>query len=274
MTDSMRQNRLAAPLTALAGVVLCVAQALGYAGALCVTDGCALHENTTVFGLSLWWWGAGAFAGLGVLSLRGRARLAAWAGMACLAADVFFLAFMALTAPCLSCLLAGALFLLFFLAASRRAGFRGRLATALVLVWALAFSPNLFAVGREAMRPWAMVGPETAAVRLFFSPNCPACRDAVSALTRMNRPFIGFFPIAGNEEEVRMAARTLAGIEAGMPLPEALAKSGGDGPVSVGLALRWRLFMNRIAYLGGRPDGVPHLQINGWPRKWDAIDVF
>ena len=61
MTDSMRQNRLAAPLTALAGVVLCVAQALGYAEALCVTDGCALHENTTVFGLSLWWWGAGAF---------------------------------------------------------------------------------------------------------------------------------------------------------------------------------------------------------------------
>lgn len=264
----------AAPLAALAGVVLCVAQALGYAEALCVTEGCSLHEDTAVFGLSLWWWGAAAFFGLGVLALWGRAAWAAGAGLACLAADIGLVALMALTAPCLTCLVAGLLFLAFYLFAARRAGGAGRLALAVVAVWALAFSPNLFAVGRETMGPWPMSGPETAAVRLFFSPDCPACRDAVIALHRLEKPFLGFFPIAGSEAEVRMVAKTLEGIKAGLPLPEALARCAEGEPASVGLALRWRLLKNKVAYLGGRPDGVPHLQINGWPRKWDHLEVF
>jgi hypothetical protein len=255
-------------------VALCVAQALGYAEALCVTDGCALHENTAIFGLSLWWWGTMAFAALLGLSLWGGATLAALAGFACLAADAAFVAYMALTAPCLTCLMAGALFLVYALAAGRRAGGLGRVSMAVVLVWGLAFSPNLFAMAREAMRPWPMVGTETAAVRLFFSPTCPACRDAVASLSRLDKPFLGFFPIAGTEEEVRMVARTVEGLSSGLSLPEALARSGEGQPARVDVGLRWRLFKNRIAYLGGRPEGVPHLQINGWPRKWDSIEAF
>ncbi|NDY57592.1 hypothetical protein G3N56_12705 [Desulfovibrio sulfodismutans] len=267
-------GRFTAPLMALAGVVLCVAQALGYAEILCVTEGCALHENTTVFGLSLWWWGAAAFAGLGVLALMGRAGLASRAGLLCLAADIGLLALMALTAPCLTCLVAGALFLAFYLCATPREGVFRRLPLAIILAWALAFSPNLFAVGKEAMQPWPLVGPQAAAVRLFFSPTCPACRDAVAVMSRLDKPFLGFFPIAGTEEEVRMVARTVNGLEAGLSLPEALARSGDGEPVEVGLLLRFRLLKNKVAYLGGRPDGVPHLQINGWPRKWDSVDVF
>jgi len=267
-------GRFAAPLMALAGLVLCVAQALGYAEALCVTQGCSLHEDTTVFGLSLWWWGAAAFAGLGVLALWGRAAWAARAGLFCLAADIGLLALMALTAPCLTCLAAGALFLAFYLCVAPRAGGFGRLGLTVVLVWGLAFSPNLFAVAREAMKPWPLAGPETAAVRLFFTPTCPACRDAVAVMSRLDKPFLGFFPIAGSEEEVRMVARTMEGMAAGLPLPEALARSGDGEPVEVGLGLRIRLLKNKVAYLGGRPEGVPHLQINGWPRKWDSIDVF
>jgi len=267
-------GRYAAPLAALAGLILCVAQVLGYAEALCVTDGCALHENTALLGLSLWWWGAGAFAGLGGLALFGGAGLAARAGLLCLAADTAFVAFMALTAPCLTCLAAGLLFLLYFWAITRRAGGFDRLSLAVVLAWGLAFSPNLFSLAREAMQPWAMVGSDTAAVRLFFSPDCPACRDGVTALSRLGKPFIGFFPIAGTEEEVGKVTRAMAGLAAGLSLPEALAKSEEDGPAPADLWLRWRLLRNRIAYLGGRPDGVPHLQINGWPRKWDSIEAF
>lgn len=267
-------GRYAAPAAALAGLVLCVSQALGYAGALCVTNGCALHENTALLGLSLWWWGAGAFAGLGGLALFAGPGPAARAGLACLAADTAFVAFMALTAPCLTCLMAGSLFLLFFWAMARRTGGFDRLSLAVVLAWGLAFSPNLFSLAREAMQPWAMAGSDTAAVRLFFSPDCPACRDGVTALSRLDKPFVGYFPIAGTEEEVGKVARAMAGLAAGLSLPEALAKADGDGPAPADLLLRWRLLRNRIAYLGGRPDGVPHLQINGWPRKWDSIEVF
>ncbi|MEF3697658.1 hypothetical protein [Desulfolutivibrio sp.] len=267
-------GRFAAPLMALAGVVLCVAQALGYAEVLCVTEGCALHENTTVFGLSLWWWGAAAFAGLGLFAVMGWMGLASRAGLLGLAADIGLLALMALTAPCLTCLAAGVLFLAFYLCATPRAVVFGRLSLAVILAWGLAFSPNLFAVGREAMQPWPLVGPRTAAVRLFFSPTCPACRDAVTAMSRLDKPFLGFFPIAGTEEEVRMVARTMNGLEAGLSLPEALARSGDGEPVEVGLGLRFRLLKNKVVYLGGRPDGVPHLQINGWPRKWDSLEVF
>ncbi len=267
-------GRFGVPLAALAGAVWCVCQGMGYGEELCVTKGCALHEGTAVFGLSLWWWGAGAFAGLGALGLTGKTVWTRAAALLCLAADVVFFAFMALSAPCLTCLAAGGLFFLVLLAASRPWRARSRLARAVVLAWFLTLTPNLFAVAQELMIPWPAAGPETAAVRLFFSPTCPACRDAVAVLSRLDKPFLGFFPIAGTEEDVQLVARTLEGMRAGLSLPEALTRSGDLPPAEVGLALRWRLFINKVAYLRGRPDGVPHLQINGWPRKWDAIEVF
>jgi hypothetical protein len=267
-------GRWGVPLAALAGVLWCVTQAVGYGQEMCVTQGCALHEGTTVFGLSLWWWGAGAFAGLGVLGLTGKNAWTRFAALLCLAADIVFFAIMALTAPCLTCLAAGGLFLLVLLAASRPVGASGRLVRGVVLAWFLALTPNLFAVAQELAAPWPAAGPETAAVRLFFSPTCPACRDAVAVLSRLEKPVIGFFPIAGTEEDVRLIARTLEGMRSGLSLPEALARSGDGEPAEVGLSLRWRLLRNKVAYLRGRPDGVPHLQINGWPRKWDAIEVF
>jgi hypothetical protein len=160
------------------------------------------------------------------------------------------------------------------LAAVRPFAVSGRLVRGGVLAWVLALTPNLFAVAQELMTPWPAAGPETAAVRLFFSPTCPACRDAVAALSRLGKPFIGFFPIAGSEEDVQLIARTLEGMRSGLSLPEALVRSGEAGPAAVDLSLRWRLLRNKVAYLRGRPDGVPHLRINGWPRKWDTLEVF
>ncbi len=273
-TKTRHPGRFGVALAALAGVLLCVTQAVGYGEQLCVTQGCALHEGTAVFGLSLWWWGAGAFAGLFALGLLGRTAWTRLAALVCLAADVVFFAIMALTAPCLTCLASGGLFLLVLLAVARPFAASGRLVRGVVLAWFLALTPNLFAVAQELATPWPAAGPETAAVRLYFSPTCPACRDAVAVMSRLGKPFIGFFPIAGSEEDVQLIARTLEGMRSGLSLPEALTRSGDAAPAAVGLSLRWKLLRNKVAYLRGRPDGVPHLQINGWPRKWDTLEVF
>ncbi|NMC50524.1 MAG: hypothetical protein GYA47_14030 [Desulfovibrio sp.] len=273
-TKTGDSGRFGVPLAALAGVLLCVTQALGYGEEMCLTQGCALHEGTTVFGLSLWWWGAGTFAGLFALGLLGRTAWTRLAALACLAVDVVFFAIMALTAPCLTCLAAGGLFFLVLLAAVRPFAASGRLVRGVVLAWFLALTPNLFAAAQELATPWPAAGPETAAVRLYFSPTCPACRDAVAAMSRLGKPFIGFFPIAGSEEDVQLIARTLEGMRSGLSLPDALTRSGEAKPVAVDLSLRWRLLRNKVAYLRGRPDGVPHLQINGWPRRWDTLEVF
>ncbi len=97
---------------ALLGAAFCAWSALGNEVNLCVTAGCSLYQDTALAGISLWWLGAGAFAVLSFLALLGLAHWGRILAALTLAGDVALLLVMALTAPCVSCLIVAIFFAL------------------------------------------------------------------------------------------------------------------------------------------------------------------
>ncbi len=254
MTNLATSPRLLPGGIALGGAIFCIAAAIGSADELCLTQGCALYKDVDLLGLSLWWWGAGAFSALALLILAGALRPAFWGAFAALAADCVFVAWMAVSAPCVSCLVAGVLFLGVFLSLAVSTNMLRKPAVVLVCVWLFLFSPNLFAVGHELAGPWAIRGSQSARLHLFISPSCPACREAVTRLTADGESNLAFFPVAENEQDLSTILQLERELASGGPFARAFAASlDNPAPVQAGslerLGLRLRLFRNKL-YLG------------------------
>src|SRR3989339_504110 len=97
-------GRLVPLLTALAGVVWTVLNGSGIGNELCITEGCAISKLVSFWGVSLWWFGAGAFGLLALTALAGRKVMGFWLAGLFVLIDAFFLGWLALTAPCITCL--------------------------------------------------------------------------------------------------------------------------------------------------------------------------
>ncbi|MDO5483408.1 MAG: hypothetical protein Q4F27_00730, partial [Desulfovibrionaceae bacterium] len=142
----------------LLATVFCVWSALGNDVNICVTAGCALYQDFSLGGFSLWWVGVAVFALLAALALLGAAESGRMVSGLALLGDIGLLALMALTAPCLSCLVVACLFALCYLC-FRQSVFthNGRLTprrSLLLLVWAVFFAVNLGAVARSQVDVW------------------------------------------------------------------------------------------------------------------------
>ena len=83
----------------------CIWSALGNEVNLCVTSGCALFQDTSIAGISLWWAGGITFAALAAAALMGAAQLGMVLAGFALLGDIGLLLLMAVTAPCVSCLI-------------------------------------------------------------------------------------------------------------------------------------------------------------------------
>ncbi len=108
----MKQSReiLTGPLCiALLAAAFCIWSAFGNAVNFCAATGCLLYQDFTVGGISLWWLGTGSFAALGLLALLGAAAPGRLLAGLTLLGDICLLLLMALTAPCVSCLVAAVL---------------------------------------------------------------------------------------------------------------------------------------------------------------------
>ncbi|GAB6177533.1 hypothetical protein JCM16814_24240 [Desulfobaculum senezii] len=261
-------NRRLAILSSLAGALFCVLAALGLLDAACVTSGCAVFKGTAFLGLSLWWWGAACFlalAGLCVMRLFPAARLLA-ALAVCV--DAFLLGWMALSATCTNCVLAGGLFALTFLCL-----FLGRMqknakALAIAVVWLVALSPNLVTIAQERIDPWILAGPETSPVHLYFSPSCPACRKALADLA--SNPGVAYIPVPKNGGDVIRTVLVARAVEAGTPLPQAVddALAATEIPDDLSswetLRLRLRLFFNTMQFKRFGSHNLPLMTTTGW----------
>ena len=202
LMDKTSPKQLLQPLIiAISGLIFCIAAQLGGADGLCVTQGCNLYKDVALFGFSLWWWGAGTFAILALTMLFGAGWLAFWGAFLALAGDCVFVAWMAASAPCVNCMIVGLIFLGLLLSLAVYTNSMGKAPITLACIWLILFSPNVFALGSEMIGPWAIRGSEQAPVRLYFSPSCQACREAVKRLTANGESNIAFFPIAENEAD-------------------------------------------------------------------------
>lgn len=229
---------------ALAGFLFCLSAALGIADALCVTQGCEVYRAYNIAGISLYWVGAALFLVLGLVALRpGGGRLLVFLTGAAIAGNLVFLTIQFLLWPCVSCLIVAALLggFAWCLALRVKSGLR-----ILCLVWLLLFSANLLSVARDGISPWPVLGENDAEIQVFFSPSCPACRQAVENL--LNRPDLiprsAFYPLAkdgGDRRRVALLSRNLA---QGMAPAQAFAFHWNPAPREAGWAQDWHMILN------------------------------
>jgi len=264
---------------AVLATAFCIWSALGNEVNICVTSGCALFQDTSVAGISLWWFGGIMFAALAAAALLGAAQ---WglvlAGLALLG-DTGLLLLMSVTAPCVSCLIVAALFALIY------AGFRqaahnayksgqsndkpGR--SALLLAWGLLFIIN---VG-TALRTQADVWPITdngneASVRMFFSPSCSSCQEGIALLS--GHVDVAFYPLAENDSDIYKVARMLRLMDNGSSVAEALSKAqdvtaptGFSALSPAMLRLRLHMLRNKAHVFMAGSQTVPFFEYHGLP---------
>ena len=262
---------------ALLGGIFCGLEAGPWQELLpCPGSGCRLFRDVAIQGISLWWFGLAGFAAIALLCLwrlRPQAYFAAAVG---LFRDILLLVLMFFTAPCISCLGAALLFALVFLclrrpdtgSAARYGQERQRLnPSILFFVWLVLFLANIGAAANEKLGAWAIAGNEDSPRRVYFSPSCPACREAVRHLDGQ----AAFIPLLEQEGDFDAIARMQVGLKAGGSVFEALEQANtGSGKADLSLIeatlLRIRLLRNKGIVMGLGFEQIPLIMINGMPR--------
>ncbi len=273
-----RFTRKTTPLTgsgllALLGALYCLAALLGLGEALCVTNGCSLYQNFSLYGISLWHAGIATFLVLAALSFTGRATLALTLSRLTILADCFLLVLMSLTSPCLACM--GAAFFLavvfysLYRAHAKLNGTKHPTRSRILAVWLLCMAAAVLLVIKELSAPTPWHGPEDAPVRLYFSPHCPACLLAVEAAAVSPLP-VAYYPVAVDLDEVKVILAMEEDLARGVPLLESLRKFRASPPERVPLGLHtlstlWQILRNRADVLALGKGSVPLLLINGVP---------
>lgn len=251
---------------ALFGLLLCLFNASG-AEIFCLTNGCAIYDGYTLFGLSLYIFGAAGFAVILVLALfsakSGLARfLLYWTILLALLLDMVLLAWQLLYWPCSSCLVvalllgASAAGYSFRFGRSRRWLLKGAL-----LGWLILLLPSAVAVGKEVMlSPWMVYGSPQADIQVFFSPTCPACSTEIAKLLRSPElERMAFYPVAKNERDVLLVATLL---QQGLTDPQDLRKLFSlepDAALEPAFDLRWRLARNKMILAGHGAQVIPFI---------------
>ena len=268
---------LTGPLViALLAVAFCIWTAFGNDVNICVTTGCTLYADFSVFGISLWWIGAVAFALLCACALLGQAAIGRNLAGLFLLGDIGLLTLMALTAPCVSCLLIATLFALAYFMFRRRAtdgkrqGAMPR-SSVLLWIWLALFAVNLGQVARSQLDVWPILDESGEGnLRMFFSPTCKYCIEGVNALSgNIN---VAFYPLAENENDVAQIARMMALVDDGASMAEALVQSREEsftGIISAWspemILLRFRLLRNKAHVFAQGSQGVPFFERKGLP---------
>uniref|UniRef100_B8DN89 Uncharacterized protein n=1 Tax=Nitratidesulfovibrio vulgaris (strain DSM 19637 / Miyazaki F) TaxID=883 RepID=B8DN89_NITV9 len=262
-------------LLAALGAAFCTWAAIAPSESLCVSTGCSLYSNLTIWGLPLWWYGTGAFSLLALFCIFGKQGAARGFVWLMLAADTALLALMALTAPCAACLVVAALIAGAFVAIPgepRRDRQQG--ISILLLAWGGLFFANGVALATERMGAWNLQGPDNAPVTLYFSPSCPACRQAIAALAGAAPDTVTYRPVAENADDILSIERMRRFVEQGVSVADALRKvvdapnATPDPAMSLfeQARLRWKLLRNKARVLSTGADRLPVMLMAGMPR--------
>ncbi len=280
-------------LLALVAALFCLWNAFGTTDTRCVTLGCALFQDVSIKGISLWFFGSAAFLGLAVCALLGWARLGMWCAALCVLLDAVLLVIMVLTVPCVNCLVAAIFFALLYILfrvvctqqereknpATTDGGSAYQrkeempLFSLLLLFWFIGFIANAGSVIRAELGSWSMLGDKKeAAVHLYFSPSCESCRTALLGLA--GTIDAAFYPVGESENDVAVIAQMIQQQQQGDNLYTALQKARAlekEGKLAFEwtpemILLRFRMLRNRAhVFLSGAP-GIPFVEYRGLPR--------
>jgi len=260
-------------LLSLLGAAFTLWSAWGNAIALCFTAGCTIYQDSSIAGVSIWWLGAIAFSLLGLLAIVGRPVLAFTVSSVALWLDCFLLLLLALTAPCVACLIAGTFFALVYASFRSAAHVKRPLARSwLLMFWALLLLTNLINVARTEMGTWAIQAAASPNTRFYFSPTCAACQDGVRALS--GRTDVSFYAVAKNDQDIPLIASMKHAVQQGASMAEAL-KSALETPALDAvnlytpdmLLLRFALLRNASYALNAGGGILPLVEHLGLPQE-------
>ena len=236
----------------------------------CETSGCGVIRDAKIAGISLWWVGGGYFFILAIMCLRG-ARFLAWRiSRLALFADSLLLLAMFFTGPCADCLTVAVFFALTTFTLRPPAGgwFQEVPASPLLLpIWLGLFLGNMVIAADEAMPRAVMGNAANTEVRLYFSPSCPACREALLALDKN----AALYPIKERDGDTEAILRLAAFLDQGLPMSVALTRCLDDTepvpPMSMGQRLTFtvQLLRNKASVLKQGFHNMPLIMINGMP---------
>lgn len=237
----------------------------------CATSGCALFRDSKFAGISLWWVGGAYFFLLAVLCLKGNRHLARMLAMLALFVDAVLLIIMFLTAPCFDCLVVAAIMGLCYysLKPASNGWFAGvNTAPSLLLsVWFGLFLGNSVLAAHEQFPLHAIGNTRSSEVRLYFSPSCKACREAINSLGNTAT----LYPIMENERDFDAIIRLSAMLKTNVPVHEAILRSIDESepvpPLSFyeRTVLALQLLRNKASLLRQGFRALPLVQVNGWP---------
>ena len=137
----------------------------------------------------------------------------------------------------------------------------------LLALWLGLFLGNAALAFNESLPYLTMGNSARKEVRLFFSPSCPACRDALVAIG----PDAVLYPILEQEGDLEAILRLSVLLDAHVPMPEAVARCRDpqeplpDLSLFRRLLLRIQLLRNKTLILRQGVDSLPLIQINGLP---------
>lgn len=275
MLPRRRTTPLTLPLLgSIAGMVFSIWAARSTAPIECVTSGCTLFNDFTIAGVSLWWIGSGAFLLLAICAIFGRRSLGLVLAGLCLLGDIGLLTLMAFTAQCTNCLVVATLMAATFWAFRSAAADPHKQGSRswLLFVWTLLFFSNLIGVANERMTPWIIHGKVDAPIRLYFSPSCPACRDAIIAFTPSEES-VAFLPVAESPEDLNAIAVMQYQLAEGNSffLSFRRATEASPRPVVVlsnseRLKLEFKLLRNKVRVIAAGSDKLPLIQMQGMPQ--------
>ncbi|MDL2210842.1 hypothetical protein LJC26_08605 [Desulfovibrio sp. OttesenSCG-928-O18] len=235
----------------------------------CPGTGCHLFQDFFFYGISLWWVGVAYFAFMALACFRRAQMLALTVAGLALCADGVLLVIMLFTAACVTCLGAAALMGVLFFILRRHVYSKSPQPAGpsfVLLAWGGLFIAALALAGTEQVRPWHIAGTEQMERRVYFSPSCPACRDAITVFADQAM----FIPVAERESDYPAIFAMQRALESGKNMPEALA-AAQNPPAYPALSLenamfRLRLLRNKAEVLRLGFDQLPLIMINGMPQ--------
>lgn len=241
----------------------------------------------------MWWIGTSAFVLLACLSLLGLAKAGKAFATVFLFCDICLLLLLALTAPCVSCLITAVFFVVDFMAFVRSDTAQARKKTErprssiLAWIWLLLFAVNAGAVVRSHFGIWPILGEgELATTRMFFSPSCVYCTEGINALS--GNVEVAFYPLSENSGDIFKIYKMQEFLDEGMSIAEALGRVQSAENASwhfqlnpSALLLHFRLLRNKAHVLASGSQAVPYFEHRGLPaylqkhieKKADSVPV-
>jgi hypothetical protein len=192
--------------------------------------------------------------------------------MLALFGDSVLLVVMLLTAPCFDCLVVAALMGCCYFTLRQQPISDGWFteearASLLLPLWFGLFLGNAILALDEQVPLYALGNTKTSDVNVYFSPSCPACREALLSLGNT----AALYPVEEAEGDVDSIIRLAALLKANVPIREALPRClkrdepGPYTPFYERALLSVKLLRNKASLLRQGFRTVPLIQINGMP---------